>query len=409
MRKRTRGILVSGLLIFAVAAGKTVEAGAPGAPIAPSPPLSPTGGLSRTAAPPPNALRAGSGSSTVTLGRIRDLLTARRRRLAETVEQERRALAHLSGAQERLLEAQFRLRQTALALLGTRRAVAQATEVLQAVFQRLAGHETLMNARLRAFYEQGPLGYLDVLAGAGDFRGLVMRSYLVGRIIEHDLRLYRAVAAERRQKDEVRADLTARENQLATEQHRWLASREETARLAAEQRRLLGHVRSERRAQEEAIRELEAESARIEAIIRQTEPPAPSGPVPTLTNGSLHWPVTGRISSGFGWRTHPIFHGREFHTGIDIAAPWGTPIQAAANGTVLFTGWMRGYGMLVILDHGNGLSTTYAHLSSCGVHGGDHVRSGDVIARIGSTGWSTGPHLFFEVREDGRPVNPLGP
>ena len=409
MRKQTRGIVVSGLLVFAVATGKTVEAGAPGAPIAPSSPLSPTGGLSRTAAPAPSPLRAGSGSSTVTLGRIRDLLAARRRRLAETVEQERRALAHLSGAQERLLEAQFRLRQTTVALLGTRRAVAQATEVLQAVSQRLAGHETLMNARLRAFYEQGPLGYLDVLAGAGDFRDLVMRSYLVGRIIEHDLRLYRAVAAERRQKDEVRADLTARENQLATEQHRWLASREETARLAVEQRRLLGHVRSERRAQEEAIRELEAESARIEAIIRQTEPPAPSGPVPTLKNGSLLWPVTGRISSGFGWRTHPIFHGREFHTGIDIAAPWGTPIQAAANGTVLFTGWMRGYGMLVILDHGNGLSTTYAHLSSCGVHGGDHVRGGDLIARIGSTGWSTGPHLFFEVREDGRPVNPLGP
>jgi murein DD-endopeptidase MepM/ murein hydrolase activator NlpD len=337
------------------------------------------------------------------------LLAARRRRLAEIAEQERRALAQLSGAQERLLQAQFRLRQTTVALQGTRRAVVQATEFLRAVSQRLTGHEALMNARLRAFYEQGPLGYLDVLAGAGDFRGLVMRSYLVGRIIEHDLRLYRAVAAERQQKDEVRADLAARENQLATEQHRWLTSREETGRLAAENRRLLERVRSERRAQEDAIRELEAESARIEAIIRQAEPPTHSGPVPTLRNGSFLWPVSGRISSGYGWRTHPIFHSREFHTGIDIAAPWGTPIQAAANGTVLFTGWMRGYGMLVILDHGNGLSTTYAHLSSCEVHGKDRVRGGDVIARIGSTGWSTGPHLFFEVREDGRPVNPLGP
>jgi murein DD-endopeptidase MepM/ murein hydrolase activator NlpD len=409
MRKQTRGILVSGLLVFAVASGKTIAAGPPRAPSQSFHPPSLIVALSRTAAPSPSGLRAGTGSSTVTLGRIRELLSARRRRLAEIAQQEGRALAYLSGAQERLLEAQFRLRKTTVALLGTRRAVAEATDVLQAVSQRLAGHETLMNARLRAFYEQGSLGYLDVLAGAGDFRDLVMRSYLVARIIDRDLRLYRAVAAERQQKDDVRADLRVREDRLAREQERWRASREETARLAAEQRRLLEHVRSERRAQEEAIRELEAESARIEAIIQKTELPAHSGPIPTLTNGSLLWPVLGRISSGYGWRTHPIFHGREFHTGIDIAAPWGTPIQAAANGTVLFTGWMRGYGMLVILDHGNGLSTTYAHLSSFGVHGGDRVHSGDVIARIGSTGWSTGPHLFFEVREDGRPVNPMGP
>jgi murein DD-endopeptidase MepM/ murein hydrolase activator NlpD len=161
-------------------------------------------------------------------------------------------------------------------------------------------------------------------------------------------------------------------------------------------------------AQEEAIRELEAESLRITDIIRRSTGRVHVGPVPTLRGGALLWPVEGRISSGYGWRIHPIFGTREFHTGIDIAVPWGTPIHAAAAGSVIFTGWMRGYGMLVILDHGNGLSTTYSHLSSYSVHVGEHVNRGDVIARIGSTGWSTGPHLFFEVREDGQPVNPLG-
>ena len=133
-----------------------------------------------------------------------------------------------------------------------------------------------------------------------------------------------------------------------------------------------------------------------------------SGPIPTLWNDALLWPVPGEVTSGYGWRIHPIFHTLEFHTGIDIAAPWGTPILAPADGTVIFTGWMPANGMLVILAHGNGLSTTYSHLSSTEVHVGERVRRGEAIARIGSSGWSTGPHLFFEVRESGRPVDPLG-
>ena len=87
----------------------------------------------------------------------------------------------------------------------------------------------------------------------------------------------------------------------------------------------------------------------------------------------------------------------------------GTAVRAPADGTVIFSGWMPANGTLVILDHGNGLSTTYSHLSSSAVRVGDHVRKGQVIARVGSTGWSTGPHLFFEIREGGRPVDPLEP
>lgn len=122
----------------------------------------------------------------------------------------------------------------------------------------------------------------------------------------------------------------------------------------------------------------------------------------------LTWPLRGAITSGFGWRTHPIFGTKEFHTGIDIAGRFGTPIVAAYWGTVRYVGYKGGYGEVVIVDHGHGVETSYAHLSSATVKAGAFVEEGEEIGRTGSTGWSTGPHLFFEVYEDGVPRNPSG-
>ncbi len=318
-------------------------------------------------------------------------------------------LGQLSWAEEHYRQAESHLRQTAAALAVAQRGVTLASDALRVVSERLSAHEALMGARLRTFYERGSLGYLEVLLGAADFQDFLTRSYLIGRVVANDLHLFRQVADEQRQRADARAEMADRELQLADEHARWIQSREQSSRLAVQRRRILERVRTERRAQEAAIRELEAESARIAGIIRSNTTGHATSAVWTLHNGALLWPVPGGITSGYGPRIHPIFHTPEFHTGIDIGAPWGAPVHAAADGTVLFTGWMRGYGMLVILDHGNGLSTTYSHLSSHSVDVGDHVRKGDVIGRIGSTGWSTGPHLFFEVRHNGQPVNPVAP
>jgi len=123
---------------------------------------------------------------------------------------------------------------------------------------------------------------------------------------------------------------------------------------------------------------------------------------------SLIWPTAGRITSGFGPRTHPIFGTREFHTGVDIGARRGAYVRAALSGVVRFVGRMGGYGTIVILDHGNGLETAYSHLMAYIVtHRGQRVEQGEPIGLVGSTGWSTGPHLLFEIRKNGRPVNPM--
>lgn len=112
------------------------------------------------------------------------------------------------------------------------------------------------------------------------------------------------------------------------------------------------------------------------------------------------------MTSRFGWRVHPIFGGREFHTGVDIGARYGSPVVAARTGVVQFVGWKTGYGRIIVVQHDGGLETAYSHLSAAVVSPGDHVAQGQVIGRIGSTGWSTGPHLLFEVRRNGVPVDP---
>lgn len=168
--------------------------------------------------------------------------------------------------------------------------------------------------------------------------------------------------------------------------------------------------------------ELSAESDRIAAQIRAAEEAArkgePNQPQPKPSqppssgqgggDGKLYRPVPGPITSPFGYRMHPIFKVRKMHTGVDMRAAMGTPIHAAQAGTVISAGWRGGYGKCVVISHSGNLSTLYAHLSSIGVSVGQKVGRGHVIGAVGSTGYSTGPHLHFEVRVGGSPVNPAG-
>ncbi|ANQ53306.1 peptidoglycan-binding protein [Thermosipho affectus] len=118
------------------------------------------------------------------------------------------------------------------------------------------------------------------------------------------------------------------------------------------------------------------------------------------------WPVFGKISSTYGWRMHPIYHRKSFHTGVDISAPMGTPIFSATNGVVKFAGEYGGYGLAVIVDYGS-YDIVYGHMSKICVYKGQSLRRGELIGRVGSTGVSTGPHLHFEVRRNGRHTNPM--
>jgi murein DD-endopeptidase MepM/ murein hydrolase activator NlpD len=150
--------------------------------------------------------------------------------------------------------------------------------------------------------------------------------------------------------------------------------------------------------------ELEATSRELVSIIAQLEAEQKGTGGGT---GTFIWPTAGPITSYYGLRLHPILGTYRMHYGLDIGAPYGQSIYAADSGVVIFANWMGGYGLTLIIDHGDGLSTLYAHTSDILVNVGDAVNQGQVVAKVGSTGYSTGPHLHFEVRVNGEPQNPL--
>ena len=282
-------------------------------------------------------------------------------------------------------------------------------------------HFEQFKTRLRVMYIHGPALYLEVVLQATSFNDFLTRLEHMNAIARRDremsTRLQEAEDLVEEKLEETFRQMTSIESlrfiqserivelEFALEQKYGFMSRlEEDAyqheaairRLEQADRDIQSQIQRAR-AEEEARRRAAQEAARR----AQRAVVLPQG-------GTMAWPLPGvyTISSGYGNRTHPISRRQEFHTGIDLPAPSGTNIVAAESGTVIISGWNGGFGNTVVIDHGGGLSTLYAHNSRNLVTVGQWVNRGDAIARVGSTGVSTGPHLHFEVRHDGRHVNP---
>jgi murein DD-endopeptidase MepM/ murein hydrolase activator NlpD len=312
-----------------------------------------------------------------------------------------------------LLEAELAAEQERLERLTTRlRAQTLRLKRLQREYRRAVA---ILESRVRAIYIEQPPDVLSVLVSATTFGDLVDSYEFVNRIGLQDQRIARQVeiaktkaAAERRatQKTQRLAAATvsviaARTDEARSVRDR-LASNRDT--LAAARRLKRSALADSRETREEYLGEvnaLAAQSAALAAAIQAAQTGAGTTGTGAPSAAGLIWPVNGPVTSGFGLRW-----GR-MHEGIDIAAPMGTPIWAAAAGTVIHSGWLGGYGYLVVVDHGNGLSTAYGHASALLVAVGQEVSQGETIALVGSTGHSTGPHLHFEVRVNGVAVDPL--
>ncbi|MGM9540004.1 murein hydrolase activator EnvC family protein [Anaerovibrio sp.] len=262
-----------------------------------------------------------------------------------------------------------------------------------------------LQKRVRDIYINGQISYVDVLFGAKDFSDLMTRMDILKRIIKHDYDLIMKVKQEKAIVVMARAQLEkdkAEAERLVADADAKRAAVEEKE---AEQQDLLDKAIYDRDTSEQAYEELMAASEEIASMIRRSNMSYSGAPAGA---GGMIWPLDGPVTSEFGWRTHPIFGTARFHSGLDIGGDYGMPIYAAASGTIIYAGWISGYGNTVIIDHGGGVTTLYGHNDSLNVDVGQTVSQGQVIALCGSTGNSTGPHCHFEVRENGEPVSPYG-
>lgn len=262
----------------------------------------------------------------------------------------------------------------------------------------------------RSLYQEGPLATINILLGATDPNDFNQKLMDMQTYIGNQNEKLAQLETIKTQLETEQAAVAAQKIILEQQKAEALVAAQkakdaeaEVLRLITKQKAVLAKAESERESTRKRYEQLRAEQIRLQQLARLR-----AGLGGTMA-GELYWPVPGaRFSQGVGPRRHPVFGYRSCHTGIDLAAGTGIPIAAAATGIVTAVTTLRAYGRVVVIAHNGGLSTMYAHMSRFNVNVGQGVAVGDTIGFVGSSGWSTGPHLHFEVHVNGTPYNPLG-
>jgi murein DD-endopeptidase MepM/ murein hydrolase activator NlpD len=323
-----------------------------------------------------------------------------------------RVEGEIAATQVRLDRAQASLDAQKAELLEVRDRLEEARDRLESLRSELETAREVLAKRLVELYKADAPDALTVVLEADGFADLLERAEFLDRISRQDREITDRVRrlrdraeeqakqlAELEEREQLAAErILAYRDEIATAQGQLVGARDQLASVRADKRGALSSVRSERAELEDHLAALEREQARVQAALSGT--PAP-GPI-TQGSGQLIWPVNGTFTSPFGTRWGRL------HAGIDIAVPEGTPIRAADSGNVVIAGWTGGYGNYTCIQHTGSMSTCYGHQSSIAVHTGQSVSQGQVIGYSGNTGNSTGPHLHFEVRINGSPVDPMG-
>jgi septal ring factor EnvC (AmiA/AmiB activator) len=353
------------------------------------------------------ALAAGSPRAQL------DALEARRRAEEQAArmlaQQERSILDTLAEAETALAEARAEWKRVEAERAQAEARLHRARDAEGAAQARMAARLGELRPRLLARARMGRAGELRILLAARSLADLVKRNYLMDRILSRDLALLGEARAALAERERARA-----ERELEAGRLQVLAVDAEDRRAQAEARReeretLLAALRSARAFHERAAGEAGVQARKLADFVATLPPPraAMAGPGGfAALRGRLPLPAQGPITVGFGRVVNPKFNTVTVQNGIDVEAPTGAPVRAIAPGRVVHAGWFKGYGNLVIVDHGEGYHTLVAHLASMQTAMGEEVAPGDVLGTVGDSGSLKGAYLYFEIRERGRPVDP---
>ena len=279
---------------------------------------------------------------------------------------------------------------------------------LDASIKDYENHKSASNKRIVSIYKKQRQNYVEFLLNAQDINNLLDRLYFENLIMKIDRENIKTSQRKTRNILTIKQKIEEQQRYLDANIKVMNKQEKNIKNAISQQEKYIQKLQTDRATWERAERELARQSEQLTKLINKS---VKDEKEVIVTGGTFLRPTNGRVTSPYGYRTHPIFKKRIFHSGVDLGSPAGTPIKAANSGKVIFVGWYGGYGKVVILDHGtvNGKPTTtlYAHMDSIAVSNGQYVTKGQTLGYEGTTGYSTGPHCHFEVRTNGQPNNPL--
>lgn len=344
----------------------------------------------------------------------RDVDAAKRRtqetkeELEEAEREKEEILAQYELLEKQISDTQTEVSEIRTEIYETETQIVIKEEELTKAEKEYEEYQELFKVRARAMYENTEVDYLEIFFGAEDFGDLLSKIEIVSQIMKYDQEILTKLNDTKKKIEATKIELEETRDKLKKEAEVLDKKMAELEAVSAEKQKMLEEISKN----VEKYRIIyEAAEAAEAAAIKEYESAlrAEANPV-KYTGGAFQWPVpsSSRVTSKYGYRIHPVYGTQKFHSGIDIGAPQGVQVLAAADGVVTLAATNGGYGQCVIINHGSGLATLYGHNSQLFVKQGDKVKKGDLIAYVGSTGVSTGPHLHFEVRENGATRDPMG-
>ena len=355
-------------------------------------------------------------------------------KLKDKKEEQKEVKNELVTINNKLEDANSKLEKTKADLAVTNQSLEKTKKELSEAEEKLKEQNETLAERVRVMYKNGNIGYLEVLLDSKSFSDFFSRFDVIKTVMNYDYELLTSLETKRNEVETKKEQIEKEQQRMVTLKNQLESKAQEVKTLQVSREKYLSKMNTDINEYEKQVKQLEADAASAKKIIQAAQAAMQREQAKQnqsnnagnnsgssngggsgnsgggqYTGGALSWPVPGRthISSPYGWRIHPIFKTKNFHTGIDITASTGHNFVAPADGVVLHSGYLGGYGNTVIVDIGGGKSILGAHNSRLLVSAGQKVSKGQVIAKVGSTGNSTGPHSHFEVRINGNHTNPM--